>query len=118
VVLRRIPSRHSISPMFRTIDNITLRPNHQLLLHYAGGEDVLVEFRSVIEHGGVFARLAEPHFFAQVRVGERGRYIEWPGDLDFCADTLWEEGQHSFPHRDARVECSNASQPAEQVHSE
>jgi hypothetical protein len=22
-------------------------------------------------------------------VGEGGRYIEWPGELDFCADALW-----------------------------
>jgi hypothetical protein len=27
-----------------------------------------------------------PAFFAQVRVGERGRSAEWPGELDFCAD--------------------------------
>jgi len=24
-------------------------------------------------------------------VGERGRSLEWPGDIDFCADALWFE---------------------------
>jgi hypothetical protein len=24
-----------------------------------------------------------------VRVGEGGRSLEWPGELDFCADALW-----------------------------
>jgi hypothetical protein len=38
---------------------------------------------------GVFATLADPAVFAQVRVGERGRSPEWPGEIDFCADALW-----------------------------
>jgi hypothetical protein len=38
---------------------------------------------------GVFARLADPAFFRQVHVGEGGRSLEWPGELDFCADALW-----------------------------
>jgi hypothetical protein len=79
--------------MFPTIDSITVHPNQQLLLHYAGGVEALVDFKSVIERGGVFASLAEPQFFAQVKVGERGRFIEWPGELDFCADALWNEGR-------------------------
>lgn len=104
--------------MLPTIDRITVRPNQQLLLQYAGGEEVLVDFQSVIERGGVFASLADPQFFAQVKVGERGRYIEWPGNLDFCADALWQQGQHCPPHTDARVERSDAEQPAEQVRSD
>jgi hypothetical protein len=36
-----------------------------------------------------FAAFADPEFFAQVRVSEDGRSLEWPGDLDFCADALW-----------------------------
>lgn len=40
---------------------------------------------------GVFAALADPAVFAQVRVGERGRSLEWPGEIDFCADALWFE---------------------------
>lgn len=40
---------------------------------------------------GVFAAFNDPAFFAQVKVGERGRSLEWPGELDFCADALWFE---------------------------
>lgn len=29
---------------------------------------------------------------AQVAVGENGRYVEWPGGLDFCADALRQTG--------------------------
>jgi Protein of unknown function (DUF2442) len=39
----------------------------------------------------VFAALADPEAFAQIRIGERGRSLEWPGEIDFCADALWFE---------------------------
>lgn len=27
--------------------------------------------------------------FARASVGERGRSLVWPGEIDFCADALW-----------------------------
>jgi len=44
----------------------------------------------LIGKGGL-AALADPKVFAQVKVGERGRSLEWPGEIDFCADALWFE---------------------------
>jgi hypothetical protein len=35
--------------------------------------------------------LGDRDFFSQVKLDEGGRYIEWPGGLDFCADALWFE---------------------------
>jgi len=64
-------------------------------LTYSTGETVVVDFATITQEGGVFAPLASPAFFKQVTVGERGRYIEWPGGLDFCADALWLEGKRS-----------------------
>lgn len=80
--------------MFHVIERALVQPNQELVLYYSDGERVVVDFKPVIARGGVFARLADPAFFAQVAVGERGRYIEWPGSLDFCADALWKEGHH------------------------
>jgi hypothetical protein len=40
---------------------------------------------------GVFAAFADPAFFVQVSVGERGRSLEWPEEIDLCADALWFE---------------------------
>jgi hypothetical protein len=40
---------------------------------------------------GVFRARRVPAFFAQVRVGDHGRSVEWPGELDLCADALWFE---------------------------
>jgi hypothetical protein len=32
--------------------------------------------------------IADPAFSVQVSVGERGRSLEWPGEIDLCADAL------------------------------
>lgn len=34
--------------------------------------------------------LRDPDVFAQVRVVEYGRALEWPGDIDMGADRLWD----------------------------
>jgi hypothetical protein len=63
---------------------------HTVELTWANGETTVNSF-SHLAGKGVFAAFADPVFFAQVRVGERGRSLEWPGELDFCADALWFE---------------------------
>jgi len=78
--------------MLRTIRSVVPEPNYQLRLTYADGEIIVVDFTPIIQRGGVFAPLSDPAFFSQVSIGERGRYIQWPGELDFCADALWLEG--------------------------
>ncbi|MCH7523150.1 MAG: DUF2442 domain-containing protein [Chloroflexi bacterium] len=37
--------------------------------------------------------LANPEFFSKVSVGEDGRFIQWPSEIDFCADALWLKGK-------------------------
>lgn len=63
-----------------------------LRLVFADGEERVVDFKPVIQRGGVFTRLSDPQLFARVSVSKDGRYIEWPGEIDFCADALWLEG--------------------------
>src|ERR1700678_3104482 len=57
---------------------------------WANGETTTSGFHRRVGKG-VFAALTDPAVFAQVRVGERGRSLEWPGEIDFCADALWFE---------------------------
>jgi hypothetical protein len=60
-----------------------------LRLTYADGGIVTVDFKPLLERGGVFSVLGESDFFSQVSLDEGGRYIEWPGEVDFCADAFW-----------------------------
>lgn len=64
-------------------------PEHVIRLEYTSGESIKVDFTPLIKQDGVFVVLDDADFFQQVTVGEDGRYIEWPGGLDFCADALF-----------------------------
>lgn len=57
---------------------------------WATGERSVNRFGHLVGKG-VFAALSSPETFRQVRVGENGRSLEWPGEIDFCADALWFE---------------------------
>ena len=69
--------------------------DYNLRLLYSDGRRFEVDIRPLIEKGGVFVPLADRELFIQVRVGEGGRFIEWPGDVDLCADAHWLEAQAS-----------------------
>lgn len=57
-------------------------------LTWANGSETVARFGHLAGKG-VFAPLGDAEFFSKVRVGERGRTLTWPGEIDFCADALW-----------------------------
>jgi hypothetical protein len=66
-------------------------PNsYTVAVAWANGARTVNKFGHLIGKG-VMAALADPTVFAAVNVGERGRSLEWPGEIDFCADVLWFE---------------------------
>jgi len=86
--------------------------NHTVVLTWANGETTVSSFRHLVGKG-VFAAFSDPAFFAQARVGEAGRSLEWPGDLDFCADALWFEAHsEDAPEQSARSAEHGAYQPS------
>jgi Protein of unknown function (DUF2442) len=81
-------------------------------LTWANGATTENSFRHVIGKG-VFAPLADPAFFAQVRIGEDGRSLEWPGELDFCADALWFKAHpEDAPEQPQRSDDQTAQHPS------
>ena len=78
--------------MLHEIRSVTPQAAAHLRLTYADGSMVEIDFAPLIQQGGVYAPLADPAFFVQVSIGAGGRFIEWPGGLDFCADALWRQG--------------------------
>jgi Protein of unknown function (DUF2442) len=74
--------------MLYSIETITPKPDYRLQLVYSDGSSIVIDFKPLIAKGGVFSALADPDFFAQVSVGDRGRSIEWSNGVDFCADAL------------------------------
>jgi len=81
--------------MPNVLDNVIIAAaadpkTYGVVVTWANGETTAISFRHLVGNG-VFAALAEPEVFARVQVGERGRSLEWPGEIDFCADALWFE---------------------------
>ena len=81
--------------MAKVLDNIIVAAapdpaSHTVALTWANGETTVSSFRHLVGKG-VFAAFSDPAFFVQARVSGGGRSLEWPGELDFCADALWFE---------------------------
>ena len=89
--------------MLYKITKLTIEADHKLRIFYANESNIVVDFNPIIEKGGVLSKLAAPEFFAQVSIGENGRYIQGPEEIEFCADALWFE---SHP-KDNKFQASN-----------
>lgn len=72
-------------------------------LTWGNGATTVNYFGHLVGHG-VFTALADPAVFAKVSVGEGGRSLEWPGEIDFCADSLWFETHPEDAPRQANME--------------
>ncbi|NER19480.1 MAG: DUF2442 domain-containing protein [Symploca sp. SIO1B1] len=77
--------------MLYQITKVTVEEERKLRIFYTNESSIIVDFHPIIQKGGILTKLADPEFFAQVSIGERGRYIQWPGEIEFCADALWFE---------------------------
>jgi len=59
-------------------------------LIWANGVTTVSSFKKLLGTG-VMKQLADPSFFLSSRVGEYGRSLAWPNEIEFCADALWFE---------------------------
>lgn len=64
----------------------------RIQLQFRHGPWVEVDLSYLIEVGGIFAPLADDEFLAQAWIGDYGHWIEWPGEVDQPADSLWLRG--------------------------
>jgi hypothetical protein len=62
--------------------------NYRVRLQFDDGANGEADF-SADAGKGVFAPWSDYGFFRQARIGDHGRSLTWPGELDFCADALW-----------------------------
>lgn len=84
--------------LFHHVTHVSTAPGHVLRLTFADGGTHEVDLAPLVGRGGVFAPLRDESRFADVRVAERGRAVEWPGGVDLCADALWlaAHGEHDL----------------------
>ena len=74
--------------MLHRITQIIPQGGYRLKLVFSDGLEGVVDFSPQISQGGVFRPMQDHEFFAQVQLAPGGSYISWPGELEFCADSL------------------------------
>jgi len=79
--------------MLHIIEEAHPEAGHRLRLRFADGRIGLVDLSSMVSQEGVFAVLRDEAEFARVRVAGGGRWLEWPGEIDLCADALYQSTQ-------------------------
>jgi len=83
-----IPSIEEILALDNRIERVEALPEFILRIHYSDGAVYLLDFKPEIARGGVMSALSDPGVFERVRVTQDGEAIEFPGEVDFCADAL------------------------------
>ena len=84
--------------------------NHTVTVTWDNGATTVSRFDHLVGKG-VFTAFADPAFLTRVSVGERGRSLDWPNEIDFCADALWFEAHSEDAPEQSRL---TAGTPAEQ----
>lgn len=70
------------------VTKVIPQDDYSLLLEFTNGEVKKYEVRPLLTRG-IFQRLQDLSLFRQARV-VLGT-VEWPGDIDICPDTLYED---------------------------
>lgn len=70
------------TPAFPTIRSVSAQPDYKLSVTWDRGSRATIDFKKVIEEGGVFASLKNIDVFNKVKLGERNRTIVWPEPAD------------------------------------
>lgn len=80
------------------ISNMKLVGDFKIEFLFSDGVNGTIDIEPLIKQGGVFASLRESKIFKSVRVNRFGRSIEWDGEVDLCADSLYKhiQGQHDL----------------------
>jgi hypothetical protein len=67
--------------------SVVVLDDFRIRLEYSDGAHYLLDFSGWLD-SGVLVQLKDPEVFAQARIGPNGRCLEFPGAIDFCADSL------------------------------
>ena len=72
------------------ITSIQPLPGYRLKLRFDDGVEGVVDLSAEVGKG-VFAAWNDVNHFAKVEMVHNGRALEWPGEIDLCADALYLE---------------------------
>lgn len=72
----------------KRITQLKVLDRYRVWLRFDDGVEGEVDFSPQAGHG-VFAAWNDYSVFQRAGIADQGRALEWPGEIDFCADALW-----------------------------
>jgi len=82
--------------MLATIQHHKVLDNYRVELTFTDGVKGVVDFSSKVGKG-VFADWKNYENFRKVSITHNGRVLEWEGERDFCADSLYMKATEITP---------------------
>jgi hypothetical protein len=86
----------------RTIKSVKAKPPTTLMLRWSNGTRATIDFVE-LPRAKAYRSLRDPDIFALARVGEWGHSVEWPGDVELGADSLWLDTLSATGRADTRA---------------
>jgi hypothetical protein len=77
--------------MLKDVVQVTPLNDYRLAARFEDGVEGEIDVCATVRFEGVFAPLADPEFFRQVRVNEELGVICWPNGADLDSDVLYSE---------------------------
>ena len=92
----------------KKIDAIKILDGHRVWLRFDDQVEGVVDLAVDFDQGGVFGVWRDDLVFRQAAISNGGRALEWPGEVDLCADALYlrvtgKTPEELFPHLKAQV---------------
>ncbi len=72
------------------ITSVTPVEGYKIRVRFEDGIEGVSDLSSLVGHG-VFKRFNDVDFFNQVFINPATDTVTWPGDIDLCPDSLYEE---------------------------
>jgi uncharacterized protein YbdZ (MbtH family) len=72
------------------VNSVKATGEHAVRVRFENSKTFSIDLKALVHHSKGLKSLRDPAAFARVTLGEGGHSIEWPGDLDIGADTVWE----------------------------
>ena len=76
----------------KRMKSVEVQKDYKLKIIFTNGQSVNIDFKKKIMPDTIMAPLTDFELFKKVKISREGRVLEWPGEIDFCADSLWLEG--------------------------
>lgn len=86
-----------------TITSVRPMVGYRLHLTFADGTNGTVDLAGdIVGRGGDFASLEDPAYFRRVKVNPELGTIQWPNEVDYCPDLLYDMmmDRKPSPHRE------------------